>query len=70
MPFGYDQIKVEYTLHTDPAGSLPAWMVNMFATEGPMKVFENLKQQMQKPVYKNAVLPFIDDKQYALNAAF
>ncbi|MDR3697835.1 START domain-containing protein [Mucilaginibacter sp.] len=69
-PKGFDELKIEYTLHTDPAGSLPAWMVNMFATEGPLKVFENLKVQMQKPDYKNAALPFIDNKQYALNAAY
>jgi len=69
-PKGFDEVKIEYTLHTDPAGNLPAWMVNMFATEGPLKVFENLKQQIQKPDYKNASLPFIDNKQYALNAAF
>jgi len=69
-PKGLDGVKIEYTLHTDPAGNLPAWMVNMFATEGPLKVFENLKVQIQKPDYKNAALPFIDDKQYAVNGSF
>jgi hypothetical protein len=69
-PKGFDGINIEYTLHTDPAGNLPAWMVNMFATEGPLRVFENLKQEMQKPVYKNAALPFIDNKQYAVNATY
>jgi len=69
-PYGLDQLKIEYTLHTDPGGDLPAWVVNMFAADGPLKVFENLKQQLQKPVYKNAAVPFIDHKQYALNTAF
>jgi hypothetical protein len=31
----------------------------MFATEGPMQIFKNLKTELQKPAYKNAVLPFI-----------
>lgn len=70
IPKGIDEVKIEYTLHTDPAGNLPAWMVNMFATEGPLKIFENLKQQIQKSDYKNASLPFIDNKQYALNTAY
>jgi hypothetical protein len=53
------QIHVEYTLHVDPGGALPAWLINMFATEGPLQIFKNLKLQLQKPAYKNAALPFI-----------
>jgi hypothetical protein len=53
------QVKIVYTLHVDPGGALPAWLVNMFATEGPMQIFKNLKTELQKPAYKNAVLPFI-----------
>jgi len=60
-PCGNDLLKIEYTLHTEPGGNIPAWMVNMFATEGPLQVFENLKVQVQKPVYKNASLAFIEN---------
>jgi hypothetical protein len=66
-PRGFDKVKVDYTLHTDPAGNLPSWLVNMFATDGPMQVFENMRQQVQKPIYRNAQLSFIDNKQYAVN---
>jgi len=66
-PRGFDKVRVDYTLHTDPAGNLPAWVVNMFATEGPLQVFESMKQQLQKAVYKTAELSFIDNKQYAIN---
>jgi len=58
-PSSPDYIKVEYTIHTDPGGSLPSWMVNIFATEGPLKIFKNLKLQLQKPVYKNADFAFV-----------
>ena len=58
-PLKNGQIKVEYSLHVDPGGALPAWLVNMFATDGPMKIFRNLKIQLQKPAYKNADLAFI-----------
>ena len=58
-PLGNGQVKIEYSLHVDPGGDLPAWLINMFATEGPMQIFKNLKTELQKPAYKNANLPFI-----------
>lgn len=58
-PVDSGMIKVRYSLHVDPGGALPAWLVNMFAAEGPMQIFENLKLQLQKPAYKNVTLPFI-----------
>lgn len=66
-PDGIDKVKVEYTLHVEPGGSIPAWMANMFATQGPLEIFKKLKVQIQKPVYKNAELSFIENKSYALN---
>jgi hypothetical protein len=58
-PISKDEIKVEYTLHVDPAGSLPAWLVNMVASEGPTQSFKKLKLQLKKAEYKNASLSFI-----------
>ncbi|PUZ20988.1 lipid-binding protein [Chitinophaga costaii] len=54
-------LSVIYTLHVDPGGSLPAWLVNMFATEGPYKIFENLQQQLLKPAYKGVKLAYIKE---------
>jgi len=54
-------IKVKYTLHVDPEGELPSWLINMFGTEAPVQIFKNLRTELQKPVYKNAVLPFIQN---------
>jgi hypothetical protein len=59
IPSGTDQVKVEYTIHVDPGGALPSWLVNMFATEGPLKIFRSLKLQLQKPAYKNTDLAFV-----------
>jgi len=56
-----DHIKVEYALHVEPGGTIPAWMVNMFATDGPMQIFKKLKFELQKPAYKNAVLPTFEN---------
>jgi hypothetical protein len=58
-PIGADQIKVVYSIHVDPGGSLPSWLVNMFATEGPMKIFKGIRSQLQKPVYKNTEFAFV-----------
>jgi hypothetical protein len=55
-PVGQGQAKVEYSIHVDPGGSLPSWLVNMFSTQTPMEVFKNLRAQLQKPESKNMVL--------------
>lgn len=60
-PLPAHKIAVEYTLITDPGGSLPAWMVNLFATKGPLESFKKLAIQLRKPVYVNAHLPYIKE---------
>lgn len=60
-PVGKNRVKVEYTLHADPGGNIPAWLVNMFATKGPYESFRNLKEQLKKPAYVNARLSYITD---------
>ncbi|HVS91318.1 MAG TPA: START domain-containing protein [Mucilaginibacter sp.] len=51
------RVKIDYTLHTDPGGSIPAWLTNMFITQAPSQTFEKLKQQT--PMYKNVKLSYI-----------
>ncbi len=58
-PSGNGRVKITYTLHADPGGSIPAWLTNMFVTQGPSQSFKKLKEHVQKPVYKNAKLDFI-----------
>ncbi|MCJ8211646.1 START domain-containing protein [Mucilaginibacter sp. RS28] len=53
------KVKVEYTLHVDPAGAIPAWLVNLLAAEGPIQSFKALRTQLQKPQYQNAGYSFI-----------
>ena len=60
-PVTPNHIRVEYTLRTDPGGDIPAWLYNLFVTKGPIESFENLQQQLKKPAYANAKLPFITD---------
>lgn len=58
-PAGANKIKVVYTLYTDPGGNIPAWLINLFVTQGPSQSFKKLKTHLQKPVYKNARFNFI-----------
>jgi hypothetical protein len=58
-PTDSGQVKVEYTLHLDPGGSVPAWLLNMFITQGPTESFKKLKVQLQKNTYKNIKLAYI-----------
>lgn len=58
-PVGEKRVHVVYTLQVDPGGEIPAWLVNMFAANGPTQSFKNLRLQLQKPAYRDASLPFI-----------
>jgi hypothetical protein len=60
-PLGPDQVNVEYSIHVDPGGALPSWLVNMFATEAPLKIFQSLKTQLQKSAYKNVAFAFVEN---------
>lgn len=60
-PLPKNQVAIEYTLVVDPGGSIPTWLVNMFSTKGPFECFKNLKEEIKKPVYAKAKLPFVVD---------
>ncbi len=58
-PINKNLIGVEYTLQVDPAGSLPAPIINAFLTTGPFETFKKLKTQITLAPYASAVFPFI-----------
>jgi hypothetical protein len=51
-PMRNNHVKVEYTMHVDPGGSLPSWLINMFATDAPMQIFGNLRQELLRPEFR------------------
>lgn len=60
-PLGDGRTKVEYIIHVDPGGSVPAWMVNMLADVGPHSSFTKLKKEVKKEKYDNVTLEGISD---------
>lgn len=58
-PMAGGHIRVVYTLRTDPGGDIPAWLFNLFVTKGPMESFGKMREQLKKPAYVQARLPFI-----------
>ncbi len=53
------QLKVVYTVHCDPAGAVPAWLMNIFLTKAPHQTFKKLKEEV--PKYQAPALSFIKD---------
>jgi len=47
-PVESKKIAITYFLEVDPAGSLPAWVVNMFVTTGPYETFARLGDLLKK----------------------
>ncbi|RFZ83262.1 lipid-binding protein [Mucilaginibacter terrenus] len=59
-PLDKSKVHINYTLQVDPGGNIPAWLINLFAAEGPMRSFEGLKAQLKKTEKEEGVA-FIKD---------
>lgn len=55
------QVKMIYRLHSDPAGSIPTWLVNMVIENGPMNTVRGMRSMMQKDKYRNAQLSYLQE---------
>jgi START domain len=60
-PIGQGRTKVEYVIHVDPGGSVPAWLVNILADVGPYSSFTKLKKEVKKEKYNGVKLDGIID---------
>jgi hypothetical protein len=60
-PLSDRSMHVEYTIRVDPGGSIPAWVVNLFATKGPYETFMRLREMVKSGQYANAKFPFLMD---------
>lgn len=54
-------VEVEYFVSADPEGSLPAWVVNIFTTKGPVETMKSLIELIDSDHYKGQVVEGIVD---------
>jgi hypothetical protein len=59
VPAGAGLIQINYLMKTDPGGTLPAWMINLAADEGPIKTMLKFKEKLKEAPFRNARLAFI-----------
>lgn len=52
-----DRTHVTVEIHTDPKGSLPAWLVNMIQKSWPMNTLQALRREVKQPYVKSLELP-------------
>jgi hypothetical protein len=60
-PINSNQLKVEYTIEVDPGNNVPAWLLNLFASNGPYESFINLREKMKVAPYAEAKFAFLSD---------
>ena len=60
-PLNDARFRVEYRLQMDPGGSMPAWLLNLFISKGPLESFTKLKEEIQLPEYRKARFTFLRD---------
>ena len=60
-PISISQFKVEYRIEIDPGNGVPAWLMNLFASNAPYESFVNLREKMILLPYAQAKFPFLID---------
>ncbi len=58
-PLGSGKVRVDYTLNSDPGGSIPAWMINLAADQGPLQSMIKFQEMLEREKYKNSRLAFV-----------
>lgn len=61
IPLSANKVQMNYRLHSDPGGALPAWLVNMAVDNGPVNTVKGIREMLKKEQYKNAKLAFLKE---------
>ncbi len=62
-PIAKNKVNCTYFLKTDPGGAVPAWILNMFISEGPYESLKKLKSvEVKKAKYISHANPAIKEK--------
>jgi ribosome-associated toxin RatA of RatAB toxin-antitoxin module len=54
-PVSENKVAATYELAFDPEGNIPAWLINLFITEGPYQSLSNMKAKARDKKYMDAV---------------
>jgi START domain len=54
-------IQAEYNIQINPGGSVPAWLINIFAAEGPYQTFRTLRENIHAHKKNERIMDFIKD---------
>ena len=49
MPNEDGSVDIDYRAFTDPGGNIPAWIINMGITQGPLKTFQKCIELVEQP---------------------
>ncbi len=61
-PLGNGWLRAEYSLSSDPGGSIPAWAINLAADQGPLQSMIKFKEMLAMEKYRNAKLAFLQER--------
>lgn len=62
-PLGNNKAKIDYTLISDPGGSIPAFLTNIAADYGPYKTMKAFRERVQLSEYHDAQVEGIEELQ-------
>ncbi|MEP7142126.1 MAG: START domain-containing protein [Ferruginibacter sp.] len=60
-PINTRQFRIDYRIQIDLGDGVPAWLLNLFSTNGPYESFSNLKEKIKLPQYAHSKFPFLLD---------
>ena len=63
-PMNNGDIDIEFFLIIDLGGNIPAWLVRDAISNGPFNTLVSLREEIQKPIYKEAHLKYITEAIY------
>ncbi|MDH5366951.1 MAG: START domain-containing protein [Cyclobacteriaceae bacterium] len=60
-PLSESKVKVNYTIHVDPGGEVPAFIVNLFAVQGPWQTYKNYRDLLSTGAISDSEIDFIEN---------